>query len=37
MIYDIVALNEKLVSELKDIAKDLNIPKFDKLLRQLKY
>ena len=34
MIYDIVALNEKVVSELKDIAKDLNIPKFDKLLRQ---
>ena len=34
MIYDIVALNEKLVSELKEIAKELNIPKYDKLLRQ---
>ncbi len=34
MIYDIVALNEKVVSELKEIAKELNIPKYDKLLRQ---
>jgi len=34
MMYDIVELNEKLVNELKEIAKDLNIPKYDKLVKQ---
>lgn len=33
-MYDIIELNGKLVSELKDIAKELNIPKYDKLLKQ---
>lgn len=33
-MYDIIELNSKLVSELKEIAKDLNIPKYDKLLKQ---
>ena len=33
-MYDIIELNGKLVSELKDIAKELNIPKFEKLLKQ---
>lgn len=34
MMYDIVELNEKLVNELKEIAKDLNIPKYEKLVKQ---
>ncbi len=34
MMYDIVALNGKLVAELREIAKDLNIPKPDKLLKK---
>lgn len=33
-MYDIIELNGKLVSELKEIAKELNIPKYDKLLKQ---
>ena len=33
-MYDIIELNGKLVSELRDIAKQLNIPKVDKLLKQ---
>lgn len=33
-MYDIIELNGKLVSELKEIAKELNIPKFEKLLKQ---
>ncbi|NQT77801.1 MAG: transcription termination factor Rho [Bacteroidetes bacterium] len=33
-MYDIISLNSKLVSELKDIAKELNIPKYEKLLKQ---
>ncbi len=33
-MYDIVELNSKLVAELRDIAKDLNIPKTDKLLKK---
>ncbi|MCP4551009.1 MAG: transcription termination factor Rho [Bacteroidetes bacterium] len=33
-MYDIIELNNKLVSELRDIAKQLNIPKADKLLKQ---
>ena len=33
-MYDIIELNSKLVSELRDIAKQLNIPKVDKLLKQ---
>src|SRR3954470_12418867 len=33
-MYDIVELNNKLVSELKDIAKELNIPKFEALKKQ---
>ena len=33
-MYDIISLNSKLVSELKDIAKELNIPKHEKLLKQ---
>jgi transcription termination factor Rho len=33
-MYDIVELNEKLVNELKEIAKDLNIPKYEKLVKQ---
>ncbi len=33
-MYDIIELNSKLVSELKEIAKELNIPKYDKLLKQ---
>ena len=33
-MYDIIELNGKLVSELKDIAKQLNIPKHEKLLKQ---
>jgi len=34
MMYDIIELNNKLVNELKDIAKALNIPKFEKLAKQ---
>lgn len=33
-MYDIVELNGKLVSELREIAKSLDIPKYDKLLKQ---
>ena len=33
-MYDILELNGKLVSELREIAKGLKIPKFDKLLKQ---
>ena len=33
-MYDIIELNEKLVSELKEIAKDLNIGKYEKLKKQ---
>ncbi|MCX6231803.1 MAG: transcription termination factor Rho [Bacteroidetes bacterium] len=33
-MYDIIELNNKLVNELKDIAKSLNIPKFEKLAKQ---
>ncbi|MFO8129668.1 MAG: transcription termination factor Rho [Bacteroidales bacterium] len=33
-MYDIIELNSKLVSELKEIAKELRIPKYDKLLKQ---
>ncbi|MEW6468297.1 MAG: transcription termination factor Rho [Bacteroidota bacterium] len=33
-MYDIIELNGKLLSELKDIAKKLNIPKFDTLKKQ---
>lgn len=33
-MYDIIELNSKLVSDLRDIAKQLNIPKVDKLLKQ---
>jgi len=33
-MYDIIELNSKLVSELRDIAKQLNIPKVEKLLKQ---
>lgn len=33
-MYDIVELNNKLVGELREIAKSLNIPKFEKLLKQ---
>ncbi len=33
-MYDIIALNSKLVGELREIAKDLNIPKFDALKKQ---
>ncbi|MEI6697072.1 MAG: transcription termination factor Rho [Bacteroidota bacterium] len=33
-MYDIIELNNKLVNELKDIAKVLNIPKFEKLGKQ---
>ncbi len=33
-MYDIVELNSKLVSELRQIAKDLTIPKTEKLLKQ---
>ena len=33
-MYDIIELNGKLVSELKEIAKGLNIPKYEKLLKQ---
>lgn len=33
-MYDIIELNNKLVSELREIAKELNIPKYDKLLKQ---
>ncbi|MCK4569224.1 MAG: Rho termination factor N-terminal domain-containing protein, partial [Bacteroidales bacterium] len=33
-MYDIIELSGKLVSELKDIAKELNIPKYEKLLKQ---
>ena len=34
-MYDIIELSGKLVSELKDIAKELNIPKYEKLKKQL--
>jgi transcription termination factor Rho len=33
-MYDIVELNSKLVSELREIAKELNVPKVEKLLKQ---
>jgi transcription termination factor Rho len=33
-MYDIIELNNKLVTELRDIAKELNIPKHEKLLKQ---
>jgi len=33
-MYDIIELNEKLVNELKDIAKTLNISKYEKLKKQ---
>ena len=33
-MYDIVELNGKLVTELRQIAKDFNIPKTDKLLKK---
>jgi len=33
-MYDIIELNNKLVTELRDIAKDLNVPKYEKLLKQ---
>ena len=33
-MYDIIELNEKLVSELKEIAKGLNISKYEKLKKQ---
>ncbi|NVN95210.1 MAG: transcription termination factor Rho [Bacteroidetes bacterium] len=33
-MYDIIELNNKLVNELKDIAKALNIPKIEKLTKQ---
>jgi transcription termination factor Rho len=33
-MYDIIELNGKLVPELKEIAKELNIPKFEKLPKQ---
>ncbi len=33
-MYDIIELNNKLVNELKDIAKELNIPKFDTFKKQ---
>jgi len=33
-MYDIVELNNKLVNELKDIAKELNIPKYEALKKQ---
>ncbi len=33
-MYDIIELSGKLVSELKDIAKELNVPKYEKLLKQ---
>jgi len=33
-MYDIIELNGKLVSDLREIAKSLNIPKADKLLKQ---
>lgn len=33
-MYDIIELNNKLVNELKEIAKDLNIPKYEALKKQ---
>ncbi|MCK4638064.1 MAG: Rho termination factor N-terminal domain-containing protein, partial [Bacteroidales bacterium] len=33
-MYDIIELNAKLVPELKEIAKKLNIPKSEKLVKQ---
>ncbi|OIP03158.1 MAG: transcription termination factor Rho [Bacteroidetes bacterium CG2_30_32_10] len=33
-MYDIIELNNKLVNELKDIAKELNIPKYDTFKKQ---
>jgi transcription termination factor Rho len=33
-MYDIIELNNKLVGELKEIAKNLNVPKFDALKKQ---
>ena len=33
-MYDIIELNSKLVPELKQIAKELSIPKYEKLLKQ---
>ena len=33
-MYDIIELSGKLVSELKEIGKELNIPKYEKLLKQ---
>ena len=33
-MYDIIELNNKLASELKDIAKELNVPKYETLKKQ---
>src|SRR3989339_1357861 len=33
-MYDIIQLNNKLVSELKEIAKDLDVPKYEALKKQ---
>ena len=33
-MYDIIALNNKLSTELKEIARDLNIPKYEALKKQ---
>jgi len=33
-MYDIIELNNKLINELKDIARDLNIPKYDSFKKQ---
>ena len=33
-MYDIIELNNKLINELKDIAKELNVPKYDSLKKQ---
>jgi transcription termination factor Rho len=33
-MYDIIELNNKLVGELKEIAKNLNIPKYEALKKQ---
>ncbi|MCE3280815.1 MAG: transcription termination factor Rho, partial [Bacteroidetes bacterium] len=33
-MYDIIDLNNKLVGELKEIAKNLNIPKYEALKKQ---
>src|ERR1035437_2253416 len=33
-MYDIIELNNKLATELKDIAKELNVPKYEALKKQ---